>query len=110
MMETDLSEGIVTIDLSAGPRMLGELDTAIRIVRDKDELDVVIDFVNVDILYSPGIAKLMELRKVLHEHGHRLVLYNVSEAIQGIFAVTELDHVIEFADDKVTALTCIHRL
>jgi hypothetical protein len=27
-----------------------------------------------------------------------------------MFAVTGLDRVIEFADDEVTALTCIHRL
>jgi len=109
-MGTDLSEGIVTVDLSAGPKMLDELDSVVRTVRDKDDFDVVIDFANVDILFSPGIAKLMELREVLHERGHRLVLYGVSQAIQGIFAVTGLDHVIEFADDKVTALTCVHRL
>jgi len=110
MIGTDLSEGIITVDLPAEPKMLDELDTIVRTVRDKDDLDVVIDFANVDILYSSGIAKLMELRKLLHERGHRLVLYGVSEAIQGIFAVTGLDHVIEFADNKVTALTCIHRL
>lgn len=109
-VRTDFSEGIVAVDLSAGPKMLDELDTVVRIVRDKDDLDVVIDFANVDILYSSGIAKLMELRNLLHERGHRLVLYGVSEAIQGMFAVTGLDRVIEFADDEVTALTCIHRL
>jgi len=110
MMGTDLSEGIVTVDLPAEPKMLDELDTVVRIVRDKDDLDVVIDFASVDIIYSSGIAKLMELREMLHERGHRLVLNCVSEAIQDIFAVTGLDHVIEFGDDKVTALTCVHRL
>lgn len=110
MIGTDLSEGIVTVDLSAAPKMLDELDTVVSTVRDKADLDVVIDFANVDILHSSGIAKLMKLREVLHERGRRLVLYGVSQAIQGIFAVTELDHIIEFADDKLTAITCIHRL
>ena len=110
MMDTDLSEGIVTVGLSAEPKMLDELDTVLRTVRDKNDFDVVIDFANVDILHSPGIAKLMKLREVLHERGHRLVLYGVSEEIQGIFVVTGLDRVIEFADNKVTALKCINRL
>jgi anti-sigma B factor antagonist len=108
MSDTNLSDRIVVVDLFAEPKMLDELEAVTTAVRDKGDCDVVIDFCNVDIITSSGIATLMELRRLLHEHKHRLVLCGVSQAIQGIFAVTGLDRVFEFADDRVTALTLVH--
>jgi len=84
-----------------------ELKTVTGIVRDRGDCEVVIDFSNVDIITSSSISKLLKLRKLLGDCGHRLVFCSVAAATRGIFTVTGLDGIFEFADDKFVALASL---
>ena len=98
------SEDIVLVDLPPEPQMGEELKTTTEIVRDRGDCDVVIDFSSVDIVTSSSLSKLLRLRKLLTDCGHRLVFCNVAAATRGIFTVTGLDGVFELVDDKFVAL------
>ena len=98
------SEDIVLVDLPQEPEMGDELKTVTEMVRDRGDCEVVIDFSNVDIITSSSISKLLKLRKLLADCGHRLVFCSVAAATKGIFTVTGLDGIFEFADDKFVAL------
>jgi len=49
----------------------------------------------------------LKLRKLLGDCGHRLVFCNVAIATKGIFIVTGIDGIFEFADDKFVALASL---
>jgi len=98
------SEEIILVDLPQEPEMGDELKTVTETVRDRGDSDVVIDFSSVDIITSSSISKLLKLRKLLADCGHRLVFCSVAAATRGIFTVTGLDGIFEFADDKFVAL------
>jgi anti-anti-sigma factor len=101
------SHGILTIDLVPEPEMGTELENAINLVRCGGDCDVVVDFSSVDIVTSSSLSKLLKLRKLVGDCGRRLVLCNTVTATRGIFSVTGLDGVFEFADDKSAALASI---
>jgi len=101
------SQGILTIDLIAEPEMGSELESAINLVRQGGDCDVVVDFSSADIVTSSSLSKLLKLRKLAGDRGHRLVLCNAATATKGIFSITGLDGVFEFADDKSAALASI---
>ena len=98
------SDEVVLVDLPQEPEMGDELKSVTEIVRDRGDCDVVIDFANVDIVTSSSLSKLLKLRKMLADCGHRLVFCSVAAATRGIFTVTGLDEVFDFADDKFVAL------
>ncbi len=98
------SEGIILADLPQEPEMGEELKTLTGIVRDRGDCDVVIDFSNIDIITSSSLSKLLRLRKLLVDCGHRLIFCNVAAATRGIFTVTGLDGVFEVVEDKFVAL------
>jgi len=98
------SDEIVLVDLPQEPNMGDELKAVTEIVRDRGDCDVVIDFSNVDIVTSSSLSKLLRLRKLLADCGHRLVFCNVAAATKGILMVTGLEGVFEFVDDKFVAL------
>ena len=101
------SQGILTIDLVPEPETGTELENVSNLVRRGGDCDVVVDFSSVDIVTSSSLSKLLKLRKLLGDCGHRLVLCNTATATKGIFSVTGLDGVFDFADDKSTALASI---
>jgi anti-anti-sigma factor len=101
------SDDIILVDLPREPRMRSELKTLVEIVRDRGDCDVVMDFLNVDIMTSTSISGLLRLRKLLADCGHRLIFCNVPPATRGVFSVVGLDEVFEFADDKFAALASI---
>ncbi len=101
------SEDIILVDLPAEPEMSDELKTVIEIVRDRGDCDLVIDFSSVDIITSSSLSKLLKLRKLLGDCGHRLVFCGVAAATKGIFTVTGLDGIFEIADDKFIALASL---
>lgn len=101
------SEDIVLVDLPAEPHMGDELTTVTEIVRDRGDCDVVIDFSGVDIVTSSSLSKLLKLRKLLTDCGHRFVFCSVAAATRGIFTVTGLDGVFEIVDDKFVALAAL---
>ena len=103
----DWSEDIILVDLPQEPEMGDELKAVTETVRDRGDCEVVVDFSSVDIITSSSISKLLKLRKLLTDCGHRLVFCSVAAATRGIFTVTGLDGIFEFADDKFVALASL---
>ena len=101
------SEDILLVDLPQEPEMGDELKTVVTEVRDRGNCDVVIDFSNVDIVTSSSLSKLLKLRKLLGDCGHRLVFCSVAAATKGIFSITGLDGIFELTDDKFVALASL---
>ena len=98
------SEEILLVELAQEPEMGDELKTVTEMVRDRGDCDVVVDFSSVDIVTSSSLSKLLRLRKLLVDCGHRLVFCNVAPATKGIFTVTGLDGIFELVEDKFVAL------
>ena len=101
------SETIVLVDLPQEPEMGDELKAVTEIIRDRGDCDLVVDFSSVDIVTSSSLSKLLKLRKLTGDCGHRLVFCSVAPATKGIFTVTGLDGVFELADDKFVALASL---
>ena len=101
------SEDIILVDLPAEPEMGEELKTITQMVRDRGDCEVVVDFSGVDIVTSSSLSKLLRLKKLMSDCGHRLVFCNVAPATKGIFTVTGLDGVFEIVDDKFIALASL---
>ena len=101
------SEDVILVDLPQEPEIGDELATITDMVRDRGNCDVVIDFSNVDIITSSSLSKLLKLRKLLVDCGHRLVFCGVAPATKGIFTVTGLDGIFEIVDDKFVALATL---
>ena len=101
------SDDIVLVDLPQEPEMGDELKTVIATVRDRGDCDVVIDFANVDIVTSSTLSKMLKLRKLLGDCGHRLVFCSVAAATKGIFTVTGLEGIFEISEDKFVALASL---
>jgi anti-anti-sigma regulatory factor len=97
-------KNIVLVELSALPEMSDQLDRLAEEVGKGAHPDVVIDFSGVDIITTPAIKKLLIIRKLLVDCGHRLVLCGLAANTKGVFTVTGLDRVFEFADDKSAVL------
>lgn len=98
------SEDIILVDLPQEPQIGDELKTVTEIVRDRGDCDVVIDFSEVDIVTSSSLSKMLKLRKLLVDCGHKCIFCSVAPATRGIFMVTGLDGVFELVDDKFIAL------
>jgi anti-anti-sigma factor len=101
------SEDVVLVDLPLEPEMGEELKTITQVVRDRGDCEVVIDFSRVDIITSSSLSKLLRLKKLVSDCGHRLVFCNVAPATKGIFTVTGLDGIFEIVDDKFIALASL---
>ncbi len=108
MVIQNFSEDILVVDLpSTEPQLGNELKHLNETISTNNDCDVVIDFFRVEIVNSSDISNLLTLRALLHEHGHQLILCNVSVLTKGIFTVAGLDAVFEFAEDKNAALAAI---
>jgi len=103
----DWFEDIILVDLPLEPEMGDELKKVTEMILDRGDCDVVIDFCNIDIITPGSISKLLKLRKLLKDNGHRLVLCSVAAATKGIFTVTGLEDIFEFAEDKFVALASL---
>lgn len=95
------TKNVVLVDLPPEPQMRDKIKAVIKSIRKRAEYDVVMDFTSVDIVATPSISGLLGLRKLLADCGHQLILRNVAVTTKGIFTVTGLDGVFEFADDKL---------
>jgi len=94
------SENIVLVNLHKEVRISDELKTVNKIVSNRDDCDVVMDFSDVDIITSSDICNLIILHTSLRERGHRLILCNVVVLTKCIFTVAGLDEFFDFAGDK----------
>lgn len=98
------SENIILVDLPAEPQIGNELDAVTEIIKDRGDCDLVVDFSAVDIITSSSLSRLLRLRKLSSDCGHRLVFCNVAAATKGVFVLTGLDAIFDFAEDKFVAL------
>ena len=103
MAMQNLSEDIISVDLHREPQMGDELKTVTDIVNDRGDCDVILDFSSVDIITSSSLSKLLKLRQLLVDCGHRLIFCSMNNFTREAFKVTGLDGIFELADDKVTA-------
>jgi anti-anti-sigma factor len=101
------SEDIILVDLPQEPELGDELKTVTEVVRDRGDCELVIDFSDVDIITSSSLSKLLKLRKLVGDCGHRLVFCSVAPATKGIFTITGLDGIFEIVDDKFVALASL---
>ena len=101
------SEDIVVVDLPAEPQICDELKAVIEIVRDRGNCDVVVDFTSVDIVTSSSLSALLRLHKLLADCEHRCVFCNVAPATKSVFAITGIDSIFEFVEDKFVALASL---
>ena len=98
------SDNIILVNLANEPQMGEELQAVTDMVAKSRTFDVVVDFIDVSIVTSSSIAKLLELSKALRDSEHRLVLSSVSARTRKIFDIIGLDGVFEFVDDQFVAL------
>jgi len=98
------SQDVILVDLPGELEKHGELQTVIEMLRDGDICDVVVDFSHVDVVGGACLAGLLELRKLLRDSGHKLILCGVTPATKGVFTITRLGNLFEFAEDRFTAL------
>ncbi len=101
------SEDIILVDLPQEPELGDELKTVTAVVRDRGDCEVVVEFSDVDIITSSSLSKLLKLRKLVGDCGHRLVFCSVAPATKGIFTITGLDGIFEMVDDKFVALASL---
>jgi anti-anti-sigma factor len=101
------SEDVILVNLATEPDMGDELQTVIDLVTDDQKQNVVVDFMDTDIITSSSIAKMLKLRKILHDNGRTLVFSSVKPKTRSIFHVTGLESVFEFMDDQFIALASL---
>ncbi len=99
----DLTDGIILVDAPSEPDLNVELKNVSEVVRHRGDCDVVIDFSQVDIITSPSLSKLLKLRKLLLDCGHRLILCSVARSTRGIFSVTALEDIFDMVADRSAA-------
>jgi anti-sigma B factor antagonist len=101
------SENIVVVELQEDPAFADDLNSVIEQTAERNDVDVVLDFAAVNYVNSSNIAKLLKLRKRLINNKRRLVLCGIDTNVWGLFLVTGLDKVFEFADSVATGLACV---
>jgi len=101
------SEKILVGELQDDPGFSDDIVALIDEVDKKTDVDVVLNFAAVSYLNSSNIAKLLKLRKKLIANKQRLVLAGIDTTVWGLFLVTGLDKVFEFAENVATALAAV---
>ena len=103
MITQNPSNNAVLVDLPPEPQMRGKIQAVTESLRKKTHRDIIMDFSSVDIIATPSISGLLQLRQLLADSGHQLTLRNLAAATKGIFTVTGLDAIFELADNKCVA-------
>ena len=99
------SDKIALADLQDDPQFSDDLNALLDLVQSRGDVDVVLNFREVTFLNSSNIAKLLKLRKqVMITNNRQLKLCGIATSVWGVFLVTGLDKIFEFADDVSTAL------
>jgi anti-anti-sigma factor len=99
------SENILLVDLQDDPTFSDDMGALAEQVAAHPHSDVVLDFAQVTYLNSSNIAKLLKLRKAVCVNNRRqLKLCGVNTHVWGVFLVTGLEKVFEFADDVAMGL------
>ncbi|MDI6451727.1 STAS domain-containing protein [Anaerobaca lacustris] len=98
------SEDVILVNLPRRLQEHDELQSVIDMAHKRGDSDVVVDFSSVDVVGCTTLTWLLELRQLLQDRGHTLVLCSVAPATKGIFTVARLDEVFGFVEDRFAAL------
>lgn len=102
------SDEVVVAELQNDPHITDDLNALSDLVEREPCTDVVLNFSGVTFLNSSNVAKLLKLRKqVVVNNERRLILCGISTHVWGVFLVTGLDKIFEFADDVASALASV---
>jgi len=101
------SDNILVVELQDDPPFTDDLTSLLDQVESNSEVDVVLNLASVNYLNSSNIAKLLKLRKHLLSGDRRLMLCGINTNVWGLFLVTGLDKVFEFADNVATGLASV---
>jgi anti-sigma B factor antagonist len=101
------SENIIVVELQEDPAFADDLNSVIEHTAERNDVDVVLDFAGVTYVNSSNIAKLLKLRKRLINNRRHLVLCGIDTNVWGLFLVTGLDKVFEFAESVATGLATV---
>ena len=91
------------------PELQRELKIITEIVAGRDDCYVIISFADIEILTSSSISGLLTLHNSLSENGRLLILCKVGLPVKGIFRITHLSSVFNFADDMLAAQAMIQK-
>ena len=102
------SDNIVLATLEDDPQFSDELASLTDLAEQRRDVDIVLDLSGVNFLNSSNIAKLLRLRKVVvGNNGRQLKLCAIRTQVWGVFLVTGLDQVFDFADDVASGLASL---
>ena len=96
------------MELQDDPAFTDDVNGILETLENAGVRDVVLNFSAVTFLNSSNIAKLLKLRQVVGvNQQRRLVLCGIGTHIWGVFLVTGLDKIFEFADDVASGLAAV---
>jgi anti-anti-sigma factor len=95
------------VELQDDPAFTDDITALIDQLDTKKDVDVVLNLSSLNYLNSSNIAKLLKLRKKVITNRRRLILCGIDTNAWGLFLVTGLDKVFEFADDVANALAAV---
>lgn len=99
------SESILLGHLADDPQFTDDITAIIEQCSNHPQIDVLLDFSNVNYLNSSNIAKLLKLRKLVAiTNDRRLKLCSINRQVWGVFLVTGLDRIYDVVDDVTTGL------
>ncbi len=98
------SDSVLKVELQDDPGFSDDLNAVMDQLAAGPEVDVVVSFAGVSYLNSSNIAKLLKLRKKTITNHRRLILCGIDTSVWGLFLVTGLDKVFDFADNVANAL------
>lgn len=102
------SDEILLVELADDPQFTDDMNALSDLVEAGPPRDVVLNFVGVNYLNSSNIAKLLKIRKnVAITQNRKLMLCGIDTHVWGVFLVTGLDKVFEFADDTASGLAMV---
>jgi len=102
------SETILVAELQDDPVLTDDLNALVDQLKASPETDAVLDFSNITYLNSSNIAKLLKLRKIAAVTNHRkIILCAINSHVWGVFLITGLDKLFEFADNVSLGLAAI---
>jgi len=101
------SENILVVELQDDPAFTDDMTALLDQIETQTDKDVVVNLSGVNYVNSSNIAKLLKLRKRLISNRRKLVLCCIGTNVWGLFLVTGLDKVFEFADSVATGLASV---
>ena len=104
----NLPNNVISVKLSSSEKKISdELKELNESISQQSNVDVIIDFSNVEIINSSNISNLLILRGFVEKNRHRLFFYNVQTITRCIFVVAGLTDSFIFIDDLEDTLKAV---